>query len=205
MRGLRIQSRTEIDGFSGIFTTTVWQALAVRNAFVRDLVLKSLVVIVGLIASLGLIVWFGIRLGLKPLDSLQQAIDLRTSDDLSPIKRKVPVEVQGIVTTLNRLLRQVSDTMAAQNDFISNAAHQLRNPIAGVLSLAESVRSAKSGREAQVRAEDLVHAAKETSDLAQKMLAYERARTVSPQGGKGNVFCQQDAGFRRLGIQTCTR
>ncbi len=140
--GVRLQTRTEIEGFAGIFTTTVWQDRSVRSAFVQDLVLRSFIVIAGLITTLGLIVWFGIRLGLRPLTDLEEAIEARSGDELSPIRRAVPLEVEGIVATLNRLFAQVSKSMTAQSEFIANAAHQLRNPIAGVLSLAEAVERA---------------------------------------------------------------
>ena len=143
--GVRLQTLTDIDGFSGIFTTTVWQDTAVRAVFVQDLVLRSLVTIASLILSVALVVWFGVRLGLRPLNDLEQAIEQRSSDELSPIRRAVPIEVRGVVDTLNRLFTQVSQSMSAQADFVSNAAHQIRNPIAGVLSLAEAVHRAPPG------------------------------------------------------------
>ena len=180
VHGVRLQTSTQIDGFSGIFTTTVWQDATVRAAFVRDLVLRSVIATGGLILALALIVWFGVRVGLRPLLGLERAIARRTSDELSPIQRAVPVEVEGIVQTLNRLFDQVSHSMAAQSEFISNAAHQLRNPIAGVLSLAEAVNSARTPDEAQARSRDLLEAARETADLSQKLLLLERAKTISP-------------------------
>jgi len=182
VRGVRLQTRTEVDGFAGIFTTTVWQDEAVRSAFLRDLVVRSLITISGLIGALALIVWFGVRIGLRPLTDLQRAIARRSSDELLPIRRPVPEEVRGIVETLNRLFAQVSRAMASQQEFIANAAHQLRNPIAGVLSLAEAVQNAPDGKAARQRAADLVQAALEAADLGAKLLLFERARSISPPG-----------------------
>ncbi|MEO0915650.1 MAG: sensor histidine kinase [Pseudomonadota bacterium] len=179
--GVRLQNRTEIDGFTGVFTTTVWQDRAVRLAFVRDLVLRSFVVITGLISALALIVWFGVRYGLRPLTDLEQAIEARSSDELSPIRRSVPVEVEGIVSTLNRLFRQVSKSMTAQSEFIANAAHQLRNPIAGVLSLAEAVAHAPNEKAMKERSGDLLEAARRTAELGQQLLLLERAEAISPR------------------------
>ncbi len=178
--GVRLQNATEIDGFSGIFTTTVWQETALREAFVWQLARRAIITIAGLIAGLALVVWFGVRVGLRPLLDLEQAIAQRSGDELSPIRRSVPVEVRGIVETLNRLFSQVSLNMTAQNEFISNAAHQLRNPIAGVLSLAEAVHNAPDAAQARQRSGDLLEAARETADMAQKLLALERAKTISP-------------------------
>ena len=179
--GVRMQTRAQVEGVSGIFTTTVWQDIAVRDAFVQDLVLRSLITITALIAALAIVVWFGVRLGLRPLLDLQDAIGQRSSEELSPIQRPVPDEVRGIVNTLNRLFAQVSRSLTAQSEFISNAAHQLRNPIAGVLSLAEAVNSAPDRKEAQARSEDLLEAARETADLTQKLLTFERAKAFSPE------------------------
>ena len=46
---------------------------------------------------------------------------------------------------LNTLFGQVTQAMDAQRTLISNAAHQLRNPIAGILAMAEGRRSAPDG------------------------------------------------------------
>ncbi|MEL6452093.1 MAG: sensor histidine kinase [Pseudomonadota bacterium] len=189
--GVRVQNRTEVDGFAGIFTTTVWQNRTVRTAFVRQLVLRSLITISVLIASLAFIVWFGVRLGLRPLIDLEEAIEQRTGDELKAIQRAVPQEVEGIVQTLNRLFAQVSRSMTAQSEFIANAAHQLRNPIAGVLALAEAVTTAPDADAARMRAQDLLTAARETAELSQKLLLLERAEAISPLSAQAPLVLDQ--------------
>ena len=187
VHGVRLQNTTQIDGFTGIFTTTVWQDASVRQQFVNDLLLRSVLAISGLMAALALIVWFGVRRGLRPLTELEAAIERRTSDELTPIQRAVPDEVQGIVRTLNGLFAQVSQSMTAQSEFISNAAHQLRNPIAGVLSLAEAVHAAPDSQSRTDRSKDLLDAARETADLSQKLLLLERAKSISPQSAMERI------------------
>ncbi len=179
--GVRLQTQTEIEGFSGLFTTTVWQDTDVRAAFVRDLLMRYIYGSVSLIGALGMVVWFGVRIGLRPLLNLEQAIAQRTSDELSPIKRAVPEEVGGIVSTLNRLFGQVTYAMTAQADFIANAAHQLRNPIAGIQSLTEAVESARTPEAAKTRTKDLLEAVKKTTNLTEQLLLHERAQTISPK------------------------
>jgi two-component system sensor histidine kinase TctE len=175
VRALRLRGEAEIDDMSGIYTFTVWQNVTVRDRIVSQLALRTLTVIVSLIATVALVVWYGVGLGLRPLLDLQQAISQRSTNDLTPIRRPVPVETQGIVRTLNGLLTQVSEEMRSRTAFISNAAHQLRNPIAGVQAMAEAVRSAPSGGEAKKRARELRDAARNATDLANKLLALERA------------------------------
>jgi two-component system sensor histidine kinase TctE len=152
----------------------------VRSAFVRDLVLRATLAILALMGAVALIVWFGVRLGLRPLMDLESAIARRSSDDLAPIQRAVPREARGIVAVLNRLFGQVSQSMTAQAEFISNAAHQLKTPIAGVLSLAEAVERAPTPEATKTRARDLLAAAQETAELSEKLLLLERAKAISP-------------------------
>ena len=181
VRALRFQDVMQVDALAGEFTVTVWQDLALRQAIVRDLSRRTFSVMASLMIALSLIVWFGVRTGLSPLIDLQSAIARRSSDDLSPIQRAVPVEASGIVQTLNQLLGQVSTTIEAKDAFISNAAHQLRNPIAGVLAMSEAVDASTNYEDMKERSEDLVQASRHVSDLAKKLLAYERAKALRPQ------------------------
>lgn len=183
VRVLRFQDAASVDGISGLYSTTVWQDMQVRNAFIRDVAARAIAVIVLLLLSVGLIVWFGVGLGLRPLLDLQDAIARRTSGELEPIRRPVPEEVRGIVATLNSLLDRVSRRISSKDEFISNAAHQLRNPIAGVLALAEAVESAPSDREMKKRSAELVTAARDVTHLTNQLLSFERAKETDLENG----------------------
>lgn len=179
VRALRYVDSMSISDLSGDFTFTVWQDTALRDSFVRDTTQRTFGMIATMIAALTLIVWFGVRIGLRPLLDLQDAISQRSPRELNEIRRPVPVEVRGIVRTLNGLLTELRATFQAKDTFISNAAHQLRNPIAGVLAMSEAVRSATTLPDVQERSKELVSAAQNASDLASSLLAFERA--ISPQ------------------------
>lgn len=178
VRAVRFTDRMTIDGLTGPFTFTVWQDTAVRDGFVQSLSRRTGIVLAILLVSVSVIVWFGIRLGLAPLLGLEEAIARRSAKDLRPIARPIPFEVQGIVGRLNALLSDLSAEMRAREELISNAAHQLRNPIAGILALSEAVASAKSHEEARVRSDDLLIAARQASRLAHDLLTLERAQVV---------------------------
>lgn len=178
--GVRLQTQTEIEGFSGIFTTTVWQDRTVRTDFVADLVTRTMLGLGAVLMSLAVIVWFGVRLGLRPLTDLEDAIARRSSDDLSTIRRAVPEEVRGLTDTLNRLFQQVEAALGAQSTFIANAAHQLRNPIAGILSLAEATVTAQTPAATKKRAEDLLDATRKTAKLTEQLLLHERSKSFGP-------------------------
>lgn len=175
VRVLRFQDGTTVSGISGVFNITVWQKADVRNSFVREVVTRSFTVIGLLVASVALVVWFGVAIGLRPLLDLERAIARRTPTDLEPIRRPVPIEARKLVETLNALLDRVSRRISSKDEFISNAAHQLRNPVAGVLALAQAVQNAPSPEAATERSVELVEAAREASSLTNQLLSFERA------------------------------
>lgn len=181
VRAIRFSQSTTMDGLTGLFTFTVWQNISVRDGFVETRVWPVFLIIASMIGALAVIVWFGVRLGLRPLIDLEEAIAQRSASDLTPIKRSIPQEVEGIVGQFNVLIDELSRTLEAKNAFISNAAHQLRNPIAGVLALAESVQSAKTLDAVAGRADDLVDAARETGKLANDLLTLDRVQTAATQ------------------------
>ena len=191
VRALRFTDIMTFDGLSGLFTFTVWQEMSVLRGFVESLSHQTFFVISTLLLALALIVWFGVRIGLTPLLDLQTAIARRSSDDLAPIQRVVPAEVKGIVGTLNSLLMELAATLRAKDEFISNAAHQLRNPIAGVLSMSEAVKSATTLQDAQERSETLVDAARETAQLTNALLTFERAKSPKPKEALLEVSLQE--------------
>lgn len=192
VRVLRFQDATTVSGFSGLYSITVWQSAEVRSSFVRDVISRSFAVILLMVLSVALIVWFGVSFGLRPLLDLEKAIAKRTPTELEPIRRAVPIEARSLVDTLNRLLDRISRRISSKDEFISNAAHQLRNPVAGVLALAEAVKNAPTPEAAKERSIELVQAARETSILTNQLLSYERA------SGKDLVRSGEDLNFQAL-------
>ncbi|MEQ6201528.1 sensor histidine kinase [Sulfitobacter sp. HNIBRBA2951] len=175
VRVLRYRDSTVVSGVAGVFSITVWQSAQVRASFVRDVLSRSFGVIMLLVLCVAVVVWFGVGLGLRPLLDLERAIAERSPTELKPIRRAVPAEAQGLVNTLNTLLDRISRRISSKDEFISNAAHQLRNPVAGVLALAEAVENAPNPQAAQRRSAELLLAAQEASDLTNKLLSFERA------------------------------
>ncbi|MEP5761554.1 MAG: sensor histidine kinase [Litoreibacter sp.] len=178
VRALRFVQNTSIDGLTGPFTFSVWQRTAVRDGYVRTRTGPVFLIIASMIGALAITVWFGVGRGLAPLIGLEDAIAQRSVSDLSPIKRRIPEEVTGIVGRFNDLVDELSKTLEAKDAFISDAAHQLRNPIAGVQSLAESVANAKTLEAANARSDDLLIAAREAGQLANSLLTLDRAQST---------------------------
>ena len=160
--------------FNGWVNVTVWQRTGQREALRIELTGWSLAVMALIIMAAAAIVWFGVSFGLKPLLDLQDAIEKRSPDDLGGIRRTVPREVSSLVSSMNALFGQLRNAFAEKDAFIANAAHQLRNPVAGIQSQAEAAEGAREPEELRERIGDVAEAARRTSRLIEQMLSMER-------------------------------
>ena len=157
----------------GWVTIYVWQTTIGQKRLLLELASSAFVTMMIMLLSTALIVWFGVKFGLKPLLDLQGAIIKRSADDISRIKRIVPMEVSGLVDSMNKLFDQLRNAFTEKDDFIANAAHQLRNPIAGIQSQAEAAERSKTLESMKQRVGDVVTAARKTSRLTQQLLSME--------------------------------
>ena len=155
----------------GWVTIYVWQTTIGQRSLLLELAESAFATMLIMLLSTAIIVWFGVKFGLKPLSDLQNAIKKRSANDLTRIKRKVPVEVVSLVSAMNHLFDQLKKAFAEKDDFIANAAHQLRNPIAGIQSQAEAAEHSKTMEGMRQRVGDVAEAARRTSRLTQQLLS----------------------------------
>lgn len=178
VRVVQIRDNVNMGWVSGEVVVSVWQELGARRTFASVILTQTIIVQALLLLTVGVLSWFGLRFALRPLTDLEDAIERRHGDDLTPIRRAVPMEVRGIVATLNQLLDRVSRRISSKDQFISNAAHQLRNPIAGVVSLAQTLRGQDTAGPGDERIEALVTASQHLSRLSNQLLSFERTRDL---------------------------
>ena len=86
------------------------------------------------------LIFLGIRVGLEPANAISLAVSKRGIDDLSPIGlEQVPDELKGVIGHINDLLLRLQEAIAHERRFISDAAHQLRTPVAGIKLLSDDL------------------------------------------------------------------
>jgi len=116
----------------------VGKSLAVQQRIAAELVADMLAPLLALGALLSLVVHGGIRRGLAPLTRLAAQLEHRSVDALSPIEMaQAPSEVRALVLAVNALLDKVARSVSQEKRFLNDAAHQLRTPLAGLISQVE--------------------------------------------------------------------
>ncbi|MDD4942701.1 sensor histidine kinase [Rhodoferax sp.] len=117
------------------------KSLAVQERLTTELIADMLAPLLLLGALLSVLVYGGISRGLQPLTRLQAQLGDRRKQaltDLSPIElTQAPQEVHALATALNQLLTTVRRSLGQEKRFLNDAAHQLRTPLAGLISQTE--------------------------------------------------------------------
>lgn len=144
---------------------------------------------------LALILWFSIRHGLAPLRRLEVDLASRSPERLDSLSEAgLPRELNPLVRTMNRLFGRVGRTLEQERRFTSDAAHELRTPLAALrvqLQVAqrtpdESERRAAIGK-ALLGADRMTH-------LVVQLLALARLENAGLAGQAESVDLAELAG-----------
>jgi two-component system, OmpR family, sensor kinase len=124
---------------------------------------------------LGLLVWLGIRWGTRPLAILGAQVRERDPANLAPLEvTDPPAEVAPLVANLNRLLERVRTSIEGERRFTSDAAHELRTPIAAVRAHAEVARAATADGERRGALDSIVAGCDRAARAVEQLLTLAR-------------------------------
>lgn len=135
------------------FTVRVAERDDVRRQIITNIVIRQSGVSLLLIPLTGILVWFVIGQGLRPLRQLSEEINARRGDLLEPVANETPEEVSVLVDALNQLFIKVAQALDRERRFSADVAHELRTPLSVIKTTAE-LASSKSlaGEEPKVYA-----------------------------------------------------
>lgn len=121
-------------------------------------------------------VWFVVRRVLAPVEALRAAIGEKDGGNLAAIEEvTLPRELKPIQRSVNLLLARLRAVIAAEREFTSNSAHELRTPIAGALAQTQLLLSELKDGPAQARARQIEASLQKLTRLTEKMLQLARA------------------------------
>jgi two-component system OmpR family sensor kinase len=134
------------------YVLLIAQPLHDVDSTLHRLLLIELLVTAVVLAALGALALWIIRIGLRPLRRIEQTAAAITAGDLSRRVEHVDpqTEVGRVGSALNTMLDQIEASDRRLRRFIADASHELRTPLAAVRAYAELF-----GRGAAARPEDL--------------------------------------------------
>jgi two-component system, OmpR family, sensor histidine kinase TctE len=107
---------------------------------------------------------------IRPLQRLTTSVTKRGPKDLSPVASPVPVEMAALVSSLNRLMGRLDTSLRQSEDFIAEAAHRVRTPLATVRSHAEATLQRVDRDENRQALRSMIRAIDESSRAAGQLL-----------------------------------
>ena len=129
-----------------------------------------------MLALVALLVWWGVSWALKPLRRLRADIRGRRPDDLTPLDAaRVPSEVAPLVDAVNHHIARYRRVLDEQSQFLADASHQLRTPLAIMLTQAQYALRERDPARAQEGLRAIVGQLGRTRRLTEQLLSLAHA------------------------------
>jgi signal transduction histidine kinase len=127
----------------------------------------SFVVLMVMVVAMKLV----IRWSLRAVVSVQETILRRDALDLKPLpSADLPEEVRPLVDAFNRLLDKLDRNVRSERQFLAEAAHELRTPLAVLLTHAQVALRSRDPAAARASLEQLVLGVERSARLSQQLL-----------------------------------
>ena len=189
-------------GLSGMAEIRVAETQGARERMARELLLGTLLRMGVLVLSALLLVWLAVSAALRPLEILRRSVASRDSDDLRPLPEAgMPRELGPLIVALNHFNERLRGLFERQAQFIADAAHELRTPLAALKARVELGLRAQDAAVWRSTLEDAAQHTDKLTHLANQLLSLARiesgARAIA-EGGAQRLDLSQLA--RELGL-----
>ena len=159
-----------------------------RDDIAQDSALAALVPLLVLLPVLLLLIHVVIRNTLRPIARASHQLDQPLDRQGDAVMVDVPAgdmpdEVRPFVTSINALLRRLTESLEQQRRFIADAAHELRSPITALTVQAENLEHAEMSPEARRRFVPLREGLSRSRALLEQLLSLARAQARPGVGG----------------------
>ena len=163
----------------------VAQDLAARRQMAGTLALRTVSPIVVMVPLLMLLVWWVVSTSLAPVSRVRQQVAARQANELSEVSEDgLPDEISPLVHELNLLFLRVRQAFDAQNNFVADAAHELRSPLAALKLQIQGLRRANDDAAREVAVNRLTAGIDRATRLVEQLLVLARQQANSAVDAK---------------------
>lgn len=111
-----------------------------------------------------------VRMSLRPLTQIAVSVSRRGPADLRPLLRPAPADLAPLLDALNRLMERLRQSIRRSEDFIAEAAHRVRTPLATVRAQAEIALRTVTDETEKERLRRIIRAVDESARSAGQLL-----------------------------------
>ncbi len=170
---------------SGTQVIQVAQDLAARREMAGTLALRTVSPMLVMVPLLMVVVWWVVSASLAPVSRVRQQVAARQADDLSELdERDLPDEIHPLVHELNLLFHRLSQAFDAQKNFVADAAHELRSPLAALKLQVQGLRRAADDAARDIAIHRLNAGIDRATRLVEQLLVLARQQSNSAVGAK---------------------
>jgi two-component system sensor histidine kinase QseC len=127
------------------------------------------------LALVGILMWWAVVRSLRPLKAISMELGQRKVFDSTPLPvNKLPDELRPLIVAFNVLLKRVDDAMRVEHQFIADAAHELRTPLAALHVQAEVALRADTQERKDDALRKLLEISRRSHRLAEQLLDLAR-------------------------------
>ncbi|EIT72246.1 MULTISPECIES: sensor histidine kinase [Hydrocarboniphaga] len=149
-----------------------------------------------LLLGIGIAIWLVIHWSLRPVLQVSESLARRAPMDLTPLpERGLPEEFTPLVRSFNHSMSRLAQALQHERDFLGEAAHELRTPLAALLAQAQVLQHAGDRDEARQALDHLVAGIERTSRLAQQLLDAARVEAGGSSARAADVDLALVAGM----------
>lgn len=156
-------------------TVQVSQGEDVRLEIATHSAMRVLFPVVVLIPLSWLLVGVVVSRLLRPLESVTEAAIHRDVASHTPLPTEnVPEEVAPLIRAMNDLIARLGDALELQRQFLSDAAHELRTPLAALQLQIENLSRNHSREDLEIRIDEMRRGSQRASHLVGQLLKIAR-------------------------------
>jgi two-component system, OmpR family, sensor kinase len=162
----------------------VAQDMRPRQAMARALAWRTVLPIAWIAPLLMLVAWAVVSVSLAPVARVRRQVAARGADELAEVsERGLPDEIRPLVHELNLLFVRVRQAFDAQKNFVAEAAHELRSPLAALRLQAQGLQRARDDATRALAVERLLAGIDRATRLVEQllMLARQQAQPAAAQ------------------------